>query len=54
MKTVLVSLGLSNCYGGVLAYQSMGKYYMELEDYNCTHTIEISEEFFRAVEKEFK
>ena len=51
---VKISLGLSNYYGHVVAYETgEGNFYIELGDYGGTDTQEISEDFFRAIEKEF-
>lgn len=51
---VKISLGLSNYYGSVVAYETAeGNFYLELGNYDGDDTQEISEEFFRAIEKEF-
>lgn len=51
---VKIPLGLSNYYGSVVAYEtSEGNFYLELGNYDGDDTQEISEEFFRAIQKEF-
>ncbi|MWV44881.1 hypothetical protein GRF59_14765 [Paenibacillus sp. HJL G12] len=54
METSPILLGLSNYYGEVIALESEGKYYMQLDDWNVASRIEISEEFFKAIQNEFK
>lgn len=50
----VVSLGLSNHYGEVFAYETLeGGFYIELGDVTGLDYKAISEEFFRAIEKEF-
>jgi hypothetical protein len=46
-------LGLSNYYGSVEAYEKDGKYFMSLENWDGDDIIEVSEEFYKAIEKEF-
>lgn len=49
-----ISLGLSNYYGQLVAYETgEGNFYLELGNYDGDDVQEISEEFFRAIEKEF-
>lgn len=48
-----VYLGLSNTYGCVMAYEKDGKFFMSLSDYRGRDVLEVSEAFFRAIEKEF-
>lgn len=49
-----ISLRLSNHYGEVVAYEtSEGNFYMELGGCTGDDVNEISEEFFRAIQKEF-
>jgi hypothetical protein len=51
---MVISTDLSNYYGTVYATKVDDKYYLCLDDHSHTQTIEISEEFFLAFEKEFK
>lgn len=48
-----ITLGLGNYYGEVTAFENEGKFIIQLGDWNGPDTIEISEEFFKAIEKEF-
>lgn len=49
-----ISLSLSNYYGEVVAYETgEGNFYMELGNWSGDDVQEISEEFFRAIQKEF-
>ena len=51
MKGV-IRLGLSNYYGSVEAYEKDGKFYLRLDNWDGPDFNEISEEFYRAIEKE--
>ena len=48
-----IDIGLSNYYGTVHAVERGGKYFLTLGDYGGMDEVEISEELFRAIEKEF-
>ena len=48
-----ISLGLSNFYGEVVAKEKDGKYFLELDDYSGTSNVEISQELFEWIKKEF-
>jgi len=48
-----IDLRLSNYYGTVHAVERGGKFFLTLGDYAGMDEIEISEELFRAIEKEF-
>ncbi len=42
-------IGLSNYYGSVRAYRWEDKYFLSLEDYNDTDSVEINETIFREL-----
>ena len=48
-----LELGLYNYYGEVCLEQLNGKWYLSLSDYDVDKYVEISEEFAKAIEKEF-
>lgn len=48
-----IPFGLGNYYGSVVAVEKGGTYSLELENYADSMSKPISEEFFRAIEKEF-
>lgn len=49
----VIFMCIGNYYGTVEAYSQLGKYYMVIDDYNGNDQVEISEEFFNAIRKEF-
>lgn len=49
----MIYFGLHNYYGSVTAYKNNDKFYMGLEDYDGTATIEISSRFYKEIEREF-
>jgi hypothetical protein len=49
-----IYLGLGNYYGDVVAKEKDGKYFLELDDYSGTGKIEISQELFEMIKKEFE
>lgn len=49
----LVNTGLSNSYGAVTAIEHQGSYYMLLDNYGHTGSVEISRELYLALNKEF-
>jgi hypothetical protein len=49
----VIKLGLSNFYGQVKAFEHDGKFYMSLDNYDGTDEIQISEELYRVIEREF-
>ncbi len=48
-----IDMKLSNFYGSVTAYEKNGKYYISLGDWSGLDIHEVSEEFYRSIEKEF-
>jgi hypothetical protein len=48
-----IHLGLGNYYGDVVARERDGKYFLELDNWDGTGKIEISQELFEMIKKEF-
>jgi hypothetical protein len=49
-----IDMGLSNYYGKVTAFKGDDKFYIQLDNYDGADQIEISEEFYNAIKKEFE
>jgi hypothetical protein len=49
----VIDLNLSNHYGRVRAEEIDGKFYLTLDDYSGLDMVEISEELYHMIEKEF-
>lgn len=49
----MIHFNLGNFYGEVIAYEKDGKYYMGLDNYDRMAQIDISETFYREIEREF-
>jgi hypothetical protein len=53
MEENYIKLGLSNYYGSVYASKEGDKYFLNLDDVYNTKSVEISEELFLLIKKEF-
>lgn len=49
----MISLGLGNYYGEVIALERDGKYFLQLEDWSGPSEVEISEKLYKMIKKEF-
>ena len=49
----MIALRLGNYYGEVVAVEKEGKYYLELDNYDGTNEVEISQELYKMIEGEF-
>jgi hypothetical protein len=50
----MIQLGLSNYYGDVVAREKDGKFFLELDNWDGTNRIEISQELYEMIKKEFE
>jgi hypothetical protein len=50
----IINSGLGNYYGEVVLRVTSKGYYLELEDYNGTNKLRVTEEFAKAFIEEFK